>query len=543
MRVGVEHVDVPIGSLAAVHASNAPASGSVHSTAAEGVISSSSWVRTRALDGVLRALGEDHAAGSHACLVGAAGSGKSALVEQFASRFGYSMQLVPLYRDMTSHDLLQRRQLDAKGNTSWQMSPVVEAALSGGLCVLDGLHRLRPDGLVALQRLLTDGETVLFDGTRLLSHSAYDTLKAQIGADADRMVELSLLRVHPSFRVVALAEPPTLANRWLSSEIMTLFSWHELPSIASSDARDRARWLTLACPRLEPEARDALMRVAKALEAMGGTADGEGSQPREASHGADERSGPGAGTHDASVGVEAAAHSGGLSLSARQMLRVARRAEASTPSESSMKLDASVQSAQLVAVLDGVRRSVVAELMSPALSDDLEQRIGEVLPKGIRPPHTPAGGTSASGGSKRDVCIRADHGVLTIGDASLQLGQPTRPELVPQIAFTDNVAHLHKLESMALDLMSGERALLLIGSQGTGKNKLADRLLQLMRRERDYMQLHRDTTVQSLTVEPTLVDGSIEWRDSPLVHAVTHGHVRIIPNPPRAHHTATFADC
>ena len=40
------------------------------------------------------------------------------------------------------------------------------------------------------------------------------------------------------------------------------------------------------------------------------------------------------------------------------------------------------------------------------------------------------------------------------------------------------------------------------GCQGTGKNKLADKLLMLMQREREYLQLHRDTTVQSQHVEP-----------------------------------------
>lgn len=51
-----------------------------------------------------------------------------------------------------------------------------------------------------------------------------------------------------------------------------------------------------------------------------------------------------------------------------------------------------------------------------------------------------------------------------------------------------------------------------------GKNKLADQLLCLLRCEREYVrpiltrehlskvQLHRDTTVQSLTVSPTLED-------------------------------------
>ena len=40
---------------------------------------------------------------------------------------------------------------------------------------------------------------------------------------------------------------------------------------------------------------------------------------------------------------------------------------------------------------------------------------------------------------------------------------------------------------MGLDLVGGERNLLLIGNQGVGKNKLADRMLQLLRREREYV--------------------------------------------------------
>ena len=89
-------------------------------------------------------------------------------------------------------------------------------------------------------------------------------------------------------------------------------------------------------------------------------------------------------------------------------------------------------------------------------------------------------------------------------------------------------------QDMAADLAAGERALLLIGNQGTGKNKLADRLLQLMRREREYMQLHRDSTVQSLTVEATLVGGEIQWRDSPLVQALRHGRVLVLDEADKA---------
>jgi len=84
------------------------------------------------------------------------------------------------------------------------------------------------------------------------------------------------------------------------------------------------------------------------------------------------------------------------------------------------------------------------------------------------------------------------------------------------------------------------------GNQGVGKNKLADRLLQLLQRERQYIQLHRDTTVQGLTLTPSLVDGVVVWEDSPLVKAVREGHVLVVDEADKAplevicHHTLTY---
>ena len=75
----------------------------------------------------------------------------------------------------------------------------------------------------------------------------------------------------------------------------------------------------------------------------------------------------------------------------------------------------------------------------------------------------------------------------------------------PNPLFFDIPAHVSYLESMARDLKHDERWLLLIGNQGTGKNKLVDRLLHLLQWPREYMQLHRDTSIQSLTTVPTIL--------------------------------------
>ena len=107
--------------------------------------------------------------------------------------------------------------------------------------------------------------------------------------------------------------------------------------------------------------------------------------------------------------------------------------------------------------------------------------------------------------------------------------------------------HILLLRHLLQDFTIGEH-LLLVGNQGVGKNKLTDKMLQLLNRPREYIQLHRyavmtyvqkttsesrviekyfflcrDTTVQSLTVQPTVVDGCVKYEDSPLVKAVRDG--------------------
>ena len=75
---------------------------------------------------------------------------------------------------------------------------------------------------------------------------------------------------------------------------------------------------------------------------------------------------------------------------------------------------------------------------------------------------------------------------------------------------------------------------MLIGNQGVGKNKIADRLCDLLQYEREYIQLHRDTTVQALTIAPTLIDGVLSYSDSPLVKACKKGRLIIIDEADKA---------
>ena len=122
---------------------------------------------------------------------------------------------------------------------------------------------------------------------------------------------------------------------------------------------------------------------------------------------------------------------------------------------------------------------------------------------------------------------------VTIGRTTVNRYKTKALTKIPDILFYDVPQHLILLENLLQDFTLGQN-LLLVGNQGVGKNKIADRLLQLMNRPREYIQLHRDTTVQTLTVQPMVKDGVVVYEDSPLVQAVKLGHVLVIDEADKA---------
>jgi MoxR-like ATPase len=101
------NVVVPAGrhGHALVTSSTTGASGDV--TVHQHVGGSGLFVESRALARLVSAMMQDHAMQRHSCIVGAKGSGKSALVKHFGRLLGYDISTVNLYNDMTSRDLLQ----------------------------------------------------------------------------------------------------------------------------------------------------------------------------------------------------------------------------------------------------------------------------------------------------------------------------------------------------------------------------------------------------------------------------------------------------
>ncbi|TMS06972.1 von Willebrand factor A domain-containing protein 8 [Larimichthys crocea] len=413
------------------------------------------------------------------CLIGAKGCGKSAIAREFAEMLGYSVEPVMLYQDMTARDLLQQRYTLPNGDTAWRPSPLVTAAIEGKLLLLDGIHRVNLGTLAVLSRLLHDRELDLYDGTRLLRWDRYQTVKEQLQFSDQQLQERSILPIHPSFRVLALAEPPVVGasasssnsrgQQWLSPELLTMFLYHTVTPLAKAEEMRLIQGLTLNVPK---EAAEQLLHLAHSLR----------------------------GTNDPT------AQSLASSLSTRQLLRICRRLS-HYPEES---------------IAHAVNKACLSRFLPSLARASLEKSLSSFS---IQDKPDPA--------ETHDFICTVKDGVLTIGNVSAPVYNPDEKIKVPDVLFYDNPQHMMVMEDMLKDFLLGEH-LLLVGNQGVGKNKIVDRFLHLLNRPREYLQLHRDTTVQTLTLQPSVRDGIITYEDSPLVKAVKLGHILVIDEADKA---------
>jgi MoxR-like ATPase len=413
---------------------------------------------------------QSHCVGRDLLVIGERGSGKTFMASQFANALGYApVETLFIYADMTSRDLLQRRTTGEQKETLWQPTPLAIAVRTGRLAILDGINRLPPGTISALLRLVEDREITLFDGSRYVRPDRYATMMTELGLTEAELTARGIFMVHPSFRILALATPPSQTAPWLTNEMLNLFHFFSLEMDIRSDiGREHAALLVdSVVPNLEID-------VAPRLATLGAKlADAQEEDER---------------------------MQGSMSL--RMMLRVARRTAVYTDDLS----DAINMNMMTMFMPTDVRQLTNGLMSESGLEGEME---------GVR------------GIAVEAVPISMEGDVLHIGDISYTTWEPGAPELVPDIVFYDVPSHTLILRSMLKDYGLGEH-ILLMGNQGVGKNKLTDRLLMLMKRERQYIQLHRDTTVPTLTLNPSLKDGRIFWEDSPLVRAMSSGQVLVV---------------
>lgn len=442
--------------------------------------SSPSFISTPSHSQLLTDMMQSHMA-KDICLIGAKGCGKSVIAKEFAEMLGYSTEPVMLYQDMTARDLLQQRYTLPNGDTAWRPSPLVTAAIEGKLLLLDGIHRVNLGTLAVLSRLLHDRELDLYDGTRLLRWDRYQTLKEQLQFTDEQLKEKSIFPIHPSFRVLALAEPPVVGaapsggsskgqQQWLGPELLTMFLYHTVSPLAKTEEMGLIQGLTQNVPT---EAVEQLLHL----------------------------------THTLRKTNDPTAQSLASSLSTRQLLRICRRLS-QYPEES---------------IAHAVNKACLSRFLPSLARASLEKSLSNCSIQDTPDPNE----------QTRDFSCVVKDGVLTIGKVSAPVYNANEKMKVPDVLFYDNPQHMMVMEDMLKDFLLGEH-LLLVGNQGVGKNKIVDRFLHLLNRPREYLQLHRDTTVQTLTLQPSVRDGIIMYEDSPLVKAVKMGHILVIDEADKA---------
>jgi hypothetical protein len=296
--------------------------------------------------------------------------------------------------------------------------------------VLDGVDRMEAQTLLHLRRLLRDGVADLPSGERLTAH--------------------------PAFRLLCLGAAPSqgsraalqdAASRYLTSDLD--LSYHLLPSLSPQDVRS------------------ILLRS--------GEAGGSGGQVEELLLGAAQALHRAAGSEHPE-----------LRPSLRHLLRArntllalqAQRDVGSPP----------MPTAEAGALVRGLlEQALLVRFLSAGAAGRFE---AAMLEAGL-----PQAASTNSDASAPQVRIDAAAGTVSIGDVTARRRHAGQPELVPQPLFHENAAHLRVLRSLLLAYAAADvgaasasasalasqsqQALLLIGNQGVGKNKLVDRLLQV----------------------------------------------------------------
>ena len=406
------------------------------------------------------------------CVIGPKGCGKSIVIKRLADLLGYELEPIMLYQDMTARDLLQQRTTLENGDTIWKYSPLVTAAIDGKMAVLDGIHRIHRGTLAVLHRLVHDKELQLYDGSRLISGDRYEAIKTEHNLNDAQMAEKGVFPINENFRIVALAEPPVIGGN------------------------AKEQWLTpellsmFMYHTMRPLSQQEEFHVLEKLTGKPSTVLEDVLRL----------------THRLRSSEDASLKSIANSLSTRQLLRISRRIHLFEEDES---------------VYGAIHKACLARFLPALPREALEGVFHEM------------GVTKPDENINKDIQCKVENNVLTLGNTSVDLYKPDSKTKIPETLFYDTFQNIASMEQMLRDFLLGEH-LLLVGNQGVGKNKLVDRLLNLMNRPREYIQLHRDTTVQSLTLSPTVRDGVIVYEDSPLVKAVKSGYILVVDEADKA---------
>ena len=380
------------------------------------------------------------------------------------------------YKSALVRDLAQKQQQQLRLFPLYSDMTARDLLLTRGT-VSDGttLWRRTP-----LTRAIEQGTWVLLDGIDKISTDTLTSLALLMEQGQMDLPDGTRLIAGPGFRCIALAHPPLeddnshkhYRKKWMSPEVMGMFYFMRVDPLPAQELR---QVLSGLYPLIPSETLETIVQLRDRLDeaVVGGVAD----------------------THEEQAS---------LMLSMRKLKHICKRLQAQNK-------DAGWSLGSLVA------NALMIDLMP-----EREQRVVKTCMKecGIVPPMatTRQGHNTTLDEDLIEKCRRIPESLL----------------LVPNPVFEENPGHTQVLADILAAHSVGEEALLVMGFQGVGKNRIIDHLLSRLACEREYLQLHRDTTVSSLLSSPSVEDGRIVYNDSPLVRAAKFGRILVIDEADKA---------
>ncbi|WFD31235.1 hypothetical protein MSPP1_002269 [Malassezia sp. CBS 17886] len=441
-------------------------------------------VMTPRVRAVLTTMLQLHSVGRDICLVPTvlqntarpqASSSKALCIRLFGELLGYPVETVWLYKDVSGNELVMRRATTPDGATTWVPSQLTRAALQGTLVHLAGVDVLGPT-LSSLARLTQDREMELWNGIRL-------TLGPDGAAAPPELLDGGVYPLAPPLRIVATAPTPV---KWLTESVATMFGTVAAEPMDEAEERE----IVSAYVRCDAAQLDTLFAFARRYR--------------------DESADPNVGLHKA------------RRLGTRQLIRVARRL-AHWPGTD---LYALLWRNQLADFLPSTVRGVLKEMLVGCgiVPHGAEGAFQYIPPLVLQDPRVD---------SATNELVFADEGGtqrLAVPRYDWRRHDPSAGALIPNAlgSFFHNPEQTGMMYSFVQDLAVLGEHLLLMGAQGTGKNKLIDQTLELLDRPREYIQMNRDSTVAEVLQRAYLEDGQLKYADSPLVRAVRLGRVVVV---------------
>ncbi|KAG6857487.1 hypothetical protein H0H87_002112 [Tephrocybe sp. NHM501043] len=399
-----------------------------------------------------------------------ASTSTTTLVKVFGQVLGYDQEAVHMYKELGGRELIMRRKIQDGGATTWEPSLLIEGAWAGRLVHLSGLDVIGSTA-GSLARLIQDREIELWENKRIVSQASFEELATG---------ELSV--AHPSFRIISTASKSLPLKDWLTDEHANMFL--PVPSQPMDHAEERDILVATGCPT---HLVDVLLLFAEKYRQS--LSDDNVLKNRK--------------------------------LGTRSLVRIAKRLAVFSRGDD---------------LCDIIHRSLLAEFLPAMERINLEALLEEAKIERKTPSfnsnpvveRTFLTFSSFNPSAEDRVQVR-----IPIFNA-VQDTDGVASHVPHMDHFYDNSIQTGMMRDLAIDIeLLGEHVVLL-GNQGVGKNKINFRLCQLLRRPREYIQLHRDTTVNQLMFTTSLEGGVLRYTDSPLLRAITYGRVIIIDEADKA---------